>query len=107
MRTTIDIIGAVQEQQPVTEHELKLALLCLYYDGALATTADFENASHLKLKLRAKESWERRFRMLKAEPDRYLGDRYTPGTEANATGRAASEAIYSAAMTAAEAKSKP
>jgi hypothetical protein len=77
----------VQDGAPSDEHELRLALLCLFYDGNLATNADFEEASELKLRLRARESFERRFRMLRAEPGKYLGPRWTPGTEGNRQGR--------------------
>lgn len=93
MRTVNSIVGAVQEQQPVTEQELRLALLCLYYDGQMACQSDYEGVSESRLRMRAKENFARRFRMLKSEPDKYLGPRWTPGTPENAEGRELSKRI--------------
>jgi hypothetical protein len=87
MRSVNDIVGAVQEQQPATDEELRLALLCLYYDNQLATPHDFGSVPDATLRMRAKENFERRFRMMRAEPDKYLGDRYTPGTAENSAER--------------------
>lgn len=98
MRTVGEIVEAVQEQQPVTEAELRLALLCLFYDGQLACPSDFEGASELRLRMRAQESFSRRFRMLREPADLYLGARWTPGSEENTTARRASKAIASAAL---------
>jgi hypothetical protein len=86
-RTVGDIVLACQEQQPVTELELRHALLCLYYDGQLAASSDFATASPLKLQMRAKENFERRFRMLRAAPAAYLGEGFKPGTEENSKRR--------------------
>lgn len=96
MRTVSDIVEAVQTQQPATDEELRLTLLCLYYNSILDAPSDFEGASELKLRLRAQEAFSRRFRVLKAEPDKYLGERYTPGTQANAEGRDLSEKVLAA-----------
>jgi len=96
VRTVSEIVEAVRKQEPATEEELRLALLALYYDNTMACRSDFESASELKLRMRAKENFERRFRMLKSEPDRYLGPRFTPGTKENTEGRAQSEAVLRA-----------
>ena len=96
MRTVSEIVDAVQEQRPATEEELRLALLCLFYDGTMAAPHDYEDASELKLRMRAKENFERRFRMLRAEPGKYLGKRWTPGTAENAEGRALSQSVLKA-----------
>lgn len=93
MRTVSEIVDAVQEGAPATDQELRTALLCLFYDGSLATKPDFEDASELKLRTRARESFERRFRMMKSKPDKYLGPRWTPGTEENRQGRELSRKI--------------
>lgn len=96
MRTVSEIVDAVQEQQPVTEDELRLALLCLHFHGQMASQSDFETASELKLRMRAKENFERRFRMMRADPTVFLGPRWTPGTPENAAGRAGSKRLLAA-----------
>lgn len=96
MRTVGDIVGAVQEGQPATDEELRLALLCIFYDWQMATPSDYAGKSQLHLEMRARESFERRFRVLKAPPGVYLGPRWTPGTVENAEGRASSKAILAA-----------
>jgi len=96
LRTVSEIVEAVQQQQPATEEELRMALLCLYYDNTMACDSDFEKASELKLRMRAKENFGRRFRMMKADPATYLGSRWTPGTQENAEGRAMSTKITDA-----------
>lgn len=83
MRTVREICIAVQDQQPVTEDELRLSLLCLMYDGQMANPRDFETASEMKLRMRARESYERRSRMMTADPSVYLGPNWTPGTPEN------------------------
>jgi hypothetical protein len=95
-RSVGDIVEAVQEQGPVTEAELRLALLCLYYDLQMACPSDYAGKPQVQLEWRAKENFERRFRMLKAPPAIYLGPRWTPGTPENAQGRAGSKAILAA-----------
>lgn len=100
MRTVGEIVEAVQERQAVDDDELRLALLCLYYDGQLGIDVDAETRSAPALRMRARESFERRFRMMKTAPDKYLGERWTPGTAANSEGRTMSKAILSAARKA-------
>lgn len=100
MRTVIDIVEAVQEQQPVTEDELRLALLCLFYDGQADSLfmADITSAGDSigisePARALAKEHYSRRFRMLKAGPAAYLGPNWTPGTPENTRQRKTSKAI--------------
>jgi hypothetical protein len=95
-RTICDIVDAVQEQQPVTEEELRLTLLCLFYDGQMSAPHDYETASDLKLRMRAKENFERRWRMLRAVPATYLGANWTPGSPENTAQREASKRILKA-----------
>jgi hypothetical protein len=95
-RTVSEIVDAVQEQQPVTETELRLALLCLFYDGQMACPSDYEGASELKLRMRAKENFERRFHMLRSVPAVRLGPNWTPGTPENTAQREQSKRILAA-----------
>lgn len=97
MRTVSEIVEAVQTGQPATDEELRLALLCLFYHGqASACPSDYATASAARLQMRAMENFELHFRMMRAEPDKYLGARWTPGTDENLKGRAQSEAILKA-----------
>ena len=96
MRTVFEIVSAVQEQEDVTIDELRLALLCVFYDGAMASPGDFNEASELKLRLQAKENFERRFRMLKSDPAVYLGPNWTPGSPENKAQREASKRVLAA-----------
>ena len=93
VRTVNEIVGAVQEGQPATDEELRLALLCLYYNGQLSARAPRENTSLTVYQMRESEAFEHRFNMLKSEPQKYLGERWTPGTKANGDGRKASFGI--------------
>lgn len=95
-KTVSDIIEACQEQQPVSELELRHALLCLYYDSQLATQHDFATVGPEQLRRRAQENFERRFRMLKAVPAVYLGDPYRPGTPENTKQRKQSKRVLAA-----------
>ena len=96
----MDIVEAVQEQQPVTEEELRLALLCVFYDSQADSRfmADLAGAGDVvgvpaPMMAIAKEHYARRFRMLKADPAVYLGPNWTPGTPENTRQRATSKAI--------------
>lgn len=96
MRTVSEIVGAVQEQQSATDEELRLALLCLFYDGQMACPSDYEGKSRALLEARARGNFDRRFRMLKADPSVYLGERWTPGTPENLDGRILSKRVLEA-----------
>jgi len=93
MRTVSEIVGAVQDQEHATEEELRLTLLCLFYHGQLHSAPDHEDADPMLLRARVGGEFEARFRLMKSRPDKYLGDRWTPGTKANTEGRRVSEAI--------------
>lgn len=95
-RTVSEIVEAVQEQQPATDSELRLALLCLFYDGQMACPHDYAGKTQVHLELRAKENFERRFRMLRALPATYLGSNWTPGSPENTAQRANSKRILAA-----------
>lgn len=93
MRTVEEIVEAVQEQQLVSEDELRLALLCLFYDGYMACPSDYAGRSELALRVQAKDNFQRRFRMLRTNPREYLGSRWTPGTPENRVNRAMSKRV--------------
>ena len=93
-KTVADIIEACQEQQPVSELELRHALLCLYYDSQLATRHNF--GTDTELRRHAKEDFERRFRMMRAIPSVYLGEAYRPGTAENTKRREQSKRVLAA-----------
>jgi hypothetical protein len=95
-RTVSEIVEAVQEQQPATEAELRLALLCLFYDGQMSCPHDYAGKTQVHLEMRAKENFERRFRMLRALPATYLGPNWTPGTPENTSQRESSKRILRA-----------
>lgn len=107
MRTVGEIVEAVQEREPATEEELRLALLCLYYDGGLATRHDGETAHVLLLRMTIKDSFERRFKMMRLEPSVYLGPNWTPGTPENDKQRKMSKGILRAFEQSQSAKEKP
>lgn len=86
MRTVSEIVGAVQEQQPCSDRELRLALLCLYYTLNMSCTRPEESSM-------ARDNFERQFRMMKADPEIYLGENWTPGTKANTSQRELSKKI--------------
>lgn len=91
-----DIIEAVQEERPVDDVLLRSALLSLYYCLQLSCPSDYAGKPQVQLEWRAKENFERLFRILRAEPQMWLGERYTPGTEANKKGREQSKKILAA-----------
>lgn len=93
MRSVNEIILAVQEQQPATEEELRLALLCIDYEMTISTETDWNEASPALLRSRASEQFSRRFRMGKADPKEWLGRRWLPGTEENRRAREVSMRI--------------
>lgn len=84
-KTIGDIVEACQEQQPVTEQELRLALLCFYSASVLNNSPG-----------RNPEGFEQHFRLMKSKPSVYLGARWTPGTVENTEGRALSKSILRA-----------
>lgn len=100
MRTIAEIICAVGDQQPVTEEELKLALLSVHGWAQMAhrdlhTIA--ENTDKLMVaKIRAGH-WKTYFPMMKASPDTYLGPNHTPGTPENDQLRRLARGVFKAA----------
>ena len=96
-RTVSDIVGACQEQTPATEQELRLALLSLYYAWSIHSSAPTAKEGSL-LRVFQMEAFEARFRVMKAEPSKWLGARYTPGTPENVAGRAVSHVILENAL---------
>lgn len=93
MRPVGEIIWAVQEQEPVSVEELKLALLALYYTLQLSCPSDYETAKPFQLEWRAKENFERYFRLMKADPTVWLGPGWTPGSPENSSRRRVSKKL--------------
>ncbi len=74
MRTIGEIIEAVDECQPATEEELRLTVKSLC--GALMlASCHREDCREERIKAR----WY----LFRAEPDKWLGPRHTPGTPEN------------------------
>jgi hypothetical protein len=93
MRTTLQIILAVKECEPVTEEELKLALCAMsgiehFLNQSLKKLIQSirEGKPEARLKMQAEFEWrtiERMFKAIKTPPDEWLGPGNTPGTEEN------------------------
>lgn len=96
MRTVGDIVEAVQEQQPVTDTELRYTLLCLNYALQLSCPSDFNHSPEFRLRQVAKANFERWFNLLRTEPAEYLGPNWTPGTPENQEQREQSKEILGA-----------
>ena len=97
MRTVNEIVQAVQEQQPATEDELRLALLAVHYAFGIAVPMqDTSKIGEVLLRVRAADNVNLRFRVLKSAPDEYLGPNWTPGTPQNQRQRAQSKRILEA-----------
>lgn len=101
MRTTNQIICAVQDCQPVTEHELQLALIAL--SGIehfirqelqeLIEAVESDGAVRLRSQL-AKRTIERMFQAIKTPPDKWLGPHSIPGTQEQKAAMATSRSIF-------------
>jgi hypothetical protein len=101
-RSIAEIVLAVQEQEEVSDEELRLCLLALDYKAQLAQRrieSALEHGSLFRLmhrtKLQAFTDWHT---FNNTTPKKYLGPRYTPGTEENTKGRRMSKRIMDAAM---------
>jgi hypothetical protein len=91
MRSTKDIITAVKESQPVTQDDLRMALLVMstvdgftwreLYDLIEAVQSDPEQA-RMKAAF-AKGILERMYRAKKEDPETWLGPEQTPGAAAH------------------------
>ena len=89
MRSTLQIIIAVKESQPVTEEELRLALLALSginhfvqhdLDGLIEAIEEGKPAPFLKMKAEfMKGTRERLFQGIKKDPREWLGPGNIPG----------------------------
>jgi hypothetical protein len=87
MRSTLEIIIAVKECQPVTEEELKLALMVMssidhFLESELRDLAEAVESGGASAKLRAgfaKGTLERMFAARKKAPDEWLGPGNIPG----------------------------
>lgn len=105
MRTTNEIITAVKEGEPVTERELKLALVALssidtFRSRTLNDLIDaIEKGSKPILDLKvahAKDQRERLFTAAKTDPEVWLGPCGTPGTPEHTKSYNASKRIMRA-----------
>ena len=96
MRRVIDIAAAVEEEQPVANEELKLALLCY---AQWASTVWRQSNDALKRQDWYKDFWLKEigdsfWKMKDADPEKYLGPRYTPGTEEFKQARKVAFAVF-------------
>lgn len=88
MRSTVEIIIAVKECQPVTEQELKLALLAQTGIEHFTRTALLDLIEAIRegkptVKMKAEFAWgtaERLWNAGKKPPDEWLGSDNIPGT---------------------------
>lgn len=97
MRTIGDIIEAVQEQQAVTDEELRLTLLSLYYFMAIhAPFRDFDKEPEMVLRMRLRDAMSDHFALMKLTPAERLGANWTPGTPENTAQRARSKRVLAA-----------
>jgi hypothetical protein len=105
VRSTLEIIVAVKESQPVTETELRLALLALssvghFVEAELRSLADAVTADKPSAKMRAKfalETLERMFLACKKAPDEWLGPGGIPGNPEHDQRLKAGKALFKAA----------
>lgn len=92
MRTTNQIMIAVQECEPCTEHELRLCIMSLkarlyFAEKAADDMAEAIDGGQANARLRAgfwKNEAEARFKAMKMPVDEYLGPGNTPGTPEHA-----------------------
>ena len=105
MRSTLEIIIAVKESQPVTEDELKLALLVMssvdyFLTNDLRQLADAVKADKPSAKMRAgfaDGTLERMLAGKKKSPDEWLGPTNTPGNPEYERRLKAGKALFKAA----------
>lgn len=88
MRSTLEIIIAVKESQPVTEEELRMALLALsgidhFRSGTINQLIEsIESKAQLRIDLAAgfaKQQRESLFKAMKKDPVEWLGPGNLPG----------------------------
>lgn len=105
MRSTLEIIIAVQEQQPVTEEELRLALLAMSsiehflkndFQSLIEAVLDGKPTARMKAEF-SRGTIEKMFQALKTPPDKWLGASGIPGTPENLRQREIAKRIFKAA----------
>ncbi|MBV9863313.1 MAG: hypothetical protein JO267_14330 [Alphaproteobacteria bacterium] len=102
MRSTAEIVGAVQECQPATDQELRYALMSLWYwaqmtASSLAEHSDLPSGDGKGYPaFAARRRYEEWFAGMKLPVDQRLGPRWTPGTRENREGRALSAKVMAA-----------
>lgn len=104
MRSTLEIIIAVQESQPVTEEELRLALLALSginhfvqhdLDDLIEAIEEGKAVPLLKMKAEfSKGTRERLFQGIKKDPREWLGPGNIPGNPEYEARRKMGKAIF-------------
>lgn len=105
MRSTLDVIIALKESQPVTEDELRFALLALsnidyFIKRSLGDLVEAVEADKASAKLKAafaKGTRERMFQAMKQDPQVWLGPGNTPGTPEYAERYALAQKVAKAA----------
>jgi hypothetical protein len=91
MKTMLEVIIAVKEQQPVGEQELRLTCLAIYHmlkltERTAVSLAECDPAKTPILKMHASEVLRRResfFNAMKKPATEVLGPNWTPGTPEN------------------------
>lgn len=102
MRTTVEIIIAVKECQPVTEDELKLALLAQsgiehFTREALLDLIEAIRTDKPTVKMKAEFAWgtaDRMWNAGKKPPDEWLGPANIPGSPEYAERLAFGKALF-------------
>lgn len=105
MPSILEVIIACKEQGPATEEDLRLTVVALSTmlhlvedEERQLVEAVLADKSVAKIRARfAQQASERRFKSRKMTPREYLGENYTPGTEANRRLREQSTRIFEAA----------
>lgn len=102
MRTTLQIIIAVKDCEPVTEEELRLALCALSgiehfirtdLEKLIDTVLNKERLAKFQAEF-AKGTIERMFNAIKKPPDEWLGPGNIPGTPENNERMRWAKAVY-------------
>lgn len=106
MRTTLEIIIAVQACEPVTEEELRLALIAMSninhfieynFQRLIQTVLEGKPTAKMQAEF-SNGTIERMFQARKRPPDEWLGSSDMPGTPENRRQMELSKKMFKAAM---------
>jgi len=93
IKTISEIVGACQELEPVSEHDLRLAVLAIYYRLQNVCYAEPKSLATGLCEM-PQERYDAWRKFMNATPAKWLGDGWTPGTEENMTRRRVAKAIF-------------